>query len=328
MHALEILPLELWVDIALLSPETWYSLSLAIREVGMFSLQYQDFAKMKFTTHSIHNCEGKCPVGNVIRGIISNNVTVESWRLPNGDYFHINKPAVIVKRNDKTVIKAWLKHNFHRLGMKPALTFTSNKDKTKYWFINGYPPKSGLIEISPESRVISKNKVHVHYFKAKKIYTKAQNTIWNFTTINKNINNWVIHRDGDKPAYITYNNKGVHYIGFYKNNKLHRENGPASILTNPCKENYYYEGKLHRDNGPAVYDSGSDGIREMAWYKHGKLHRESGPARIKNHGSIKFMEWRLDDELDNRLSNLVRIEETDEETVYIYKGGIVNRFKK
>jgi hypothetical protein len=39
---------------------------------------------------------------------------------------------------------------------------------------------------------------------------------------------------------------------------------------------YYRNGKLHRDDGPAVIKP--DGTQE--WYKEGKLHRDDGPAVI------------------------------------------------
>lgn len=86
-------------------------------------------------------------------------------------------------------------------------------------------------------------------------------------------------------------------IAWYKNGKLHREDGPAIEWKNGNKEwykngkphridgpaleypeygNYWYQhGKLHRENGPAIdlYYGG-----EKNWYKNGKLHREDGPA--------------------------------------------------
>ena len=60
---------------------------------------------------------------------------------------------------------------------------------------------------------------------------------------------------------------------WYKENKLHREDGPAIECTNGYKE-WYKEGKLHREDGPAIEHS--DGGKY--WYKEGELHREDGPA--------------------------------------------------
>lgn len=59
---------------------------------------------------------------------------------------------------------------------------------------------------------------------------------------------------------------------YYKDGKLHRENGPAIIFSNgdTC---WFLDGELHRIGGPA---------REMnetkEWYVEGDLHREDGPA--------------------------------------------------
>lgn len=42
---------------------------------------------------------------------------------------------------------------------------------------------------------------------------------------------------------------GIHR--YYKNGKLHNENGPAVISNNNCW--HYIEGKLHNEKGPAIY---------------------------------------------------------------------------
>jgi hypothetical protein len=60
---------------------------------------------------------------------------------------------------------------------------------------------------------------------------------------------------------------------WYKNDQLHRENGPAYIDDKGNKE-WYYEGRLHREDGPA--GEYVDGCKQ--WWRHGILHREDGPA--------------------------------------------------
>jgi hypothetical protein len=60
---------------------------------------------------------------------------------------------------------------------------------------------------------------------------------------------------------------------WYRDGKLHREDGPAVELADGSRE-WYRDGKLHREDGPAV--ERADGDRE--WYRDGKLHREDGPA--------------------------------------------------
>jgi len=60
---------------------------------------------------------------------------------------------------------------------------------------------------------------------------------------------------------------------WYKNNLLHREDGPAIEYADGSKE-WYIEDKLHRVDGPAVEHL--DGSEE--WYFEDKLHRVDGPA--------------------------------------------------
>ena len=64
---------------------------------------------------------------------------------------------------------------------------------------------------------------------------------------------------------------------------------------------YYKNGKLHREDGPAIeYEDG-----DCYWFKDGMLHREDGPAVIYEDGDKwyyindemlseqKFVEWKL-----------------------------------
>ena len=76
---------------------------------------------------------------------------------------------------------------------------------------------------------------------------------------------------------------------WYKNGKLHREDGPA--LTNPDgTKQWFKHGIRHREDGPAIeYRSG-----EECWYKDGELHREDGPSVIHDDGSF---EWYKNGEL-------------------------------
>ena len=53
-------------------------------------------------------------------------------------------------------------------------------------------------------------------------------------------------------------------ISIYKNNKLHRVDGPAIVYING-NERWYKNGEFHRDDGPAIiYSNGG-----KAWYKNG-----------------------------------------------------------
>ncbi len=71
---------------------------------------------------------------------------------------------------------------------------------------------------------------------------------------------------------------------WFRNNKLHREDGPAYIPINGSKcddatcgectrELWFYDGKLHREGGPALI---TDSV--CVWLRHGTVHRDDGPA--------------------------------------------------
>ena len=62
---------------------------------------------------------------------------------------------------------------------------------------------------------------------------------------------------------------------WYKNDLIHRDDGPAIIHPDGHQE-WYQNGNFHRSRGPAVkYTYGRN-----LWYKHGKLHRTDGPAIV------------------------------------------------
>lgn len=73
-------------------------------------------------------------------------------------------------------------------------------------------------------------------------------------------------------------------ILYFKDDKLHREDGPAMITTEGLKA-WYRNGELHSyNNEPALTDP--DGFR--AWYDTGVRHRSDGPAIINSDGSVVF----------------------------------------
>jgi hypothetical protein len=88
------------------------------------------------------------------------------------------------------------------------------------------------------------------------------------------------HRDGDKPAII--HSDGAQF--WYKNGKLHRDNGPAVIYANGTLR-WYFNGELHReDDKPTVVTP-----KVMYWCIDGKLHRDNGePAVIHADGTEEY----------------------------------------
>ena len=79
---------------------------------------------------------------------------------------------------------------------------------------------------------------------------------------------------------------------YYKDNMLHREDGPAVIHENGTLS-YHINGKRHREDGPAlIYWTGS-----VEYYIEDKLHREDGPAIIGLDGTLEYwIEGKLVDE--------------------------------
>ena len=75
-------------------------------------------------------------------------------------------------------------------------------------------------------------------------------------------------------------------VYWYKDDYLHREDGPAVEYSNGNKD-WCIDGKYHRVDGPAVEFFNGD--RE--WFLNGKRHRENGPA-VEWSGFEK--EWWLD----------------------------------
>jgi hypothetical protein len=71
---------------------------------------------------------------------------------------------------------------------------------------------------------------------------------------------------------------------WYKDDRLHREDGPAYVGADGTEE-WYFEGKRHRDGGPAI--TCPDG--HQAWYRMGARHREDGPAIIYSDGTKKWL---------------------------------------
>ncbi len=62
-------------------------------------------------------------------------------------------------------------------------------------------------------------------------------------------------------------------VGYIKNGKRHRDDGPAIECANGDKW-WYKSGELHREDGPAIEHANGD----KEWWIDGKRHRENGPA--------------------------------------------------
>jgi hypothetical protein len=101
--------------------------------------------------------------------------------------------------------------------------------------------------------------------------------------------NDVLHRK-DGPAIECSNGDKYWFI----NGEKHREDGPAIEFTSGYKEWYIYD-KRHREDGPAIeYING-----DKYWYINDKKHREDGPAVIKGKTAKWYIHGELIKETDN-----------------------------
>ena len=79
---------------------------------------------------------------------------------------------------------------------------------------------------------------------------------------------YIVGEDGFE--YSSYSNGTVLY---FKDDKLHREDGPAIEYANGSKC-WFINDKRHREDGPAIELANGN----KHWYTNDKLHREDGPA--------------------------------------------------
>jgi hypothetical protein len=86
----------------------------------------------------------------------------------------------------------------------------------------------------------------------------------------------MLHRDGDKPAFIKKDNT-IESEEYYKYGKKHREGDePAVIETRNDSKNiaYYKNGKLHRDGDKPADIYHSDNSHVEQYFKDGEQHRD------------------------------------------------------
>ncbi len=80
---------------------------------------------------------------------------------------------------------------------------------------------------------------------------------------------------------------------YYKNGKVHREDGPAIEWKNGNKH-WLLNDRLHRTDGPAIELLETElGCTVKKWSINGKYHREDGPAVEFGNG---YKEWWIDGE--------------------------------
>jgi antitoxin component YwqK of YwqJK toxin-antitoxin module len=130
------------------------------------------------------------------------------------------------------------------------------------------------------------------------------------------------------------NSDGAIIQEYRQNGQLHREDGPARILTHPHEgvtEEYYRNGRCHREDGPACLQRLANGIVVTErWGRNGELHRENGPAWIDRHenGIVLSERWFHEPEGLHRTNAPAWIERDDDGTVtaeYWYHHRLLDR---
>lgn len=86
----------------------------------------------------------------------------------------------------------------------------------------------------------------------------------------------------NEPAFIRVSNGRITIVAYYRNGKLHNDDGPALVHKEDSILCWYRSGKLHREDGPAAISGKDDEFgRYIEYYRHGVKHRDDGPADIR-----------------------------------------------
>lgn len=116
--------------------------------------------------------------------------------------------------------------------------------------------------------------------------------------------NGVLHREGDKPAVVSYDPNGwIICEQYYEYGRLHRTGDkPALIIYESIYgdigcEKYYRDGRLHRDgNKPAfiIYDKNTGAIEYEHYYEDGNQYEKRDEQIISNNRWPKLQLLRLE----------------------------------
>lgn len=140
-----------------------------------------------------------------------------------------------------------------------------------------------------------KTKIYSYYRNGKRYYKDGLNVVKNSNTTTYYFykNNQLHRRNG--PAEIHISEGSLYSYYFYRHGKLHRENGPAKFINKgQCFEageiSYYYNDKLHRKDGPACMEKGNTYCK-FKWYNHGSTNIFNGPYYISRNHCHAFIEY-------------------------------------
>jgi hypothetical protein len=99
----------------------------------------------------------------------------------------------------------------------------------------------------------------------------------------------------DEPTVVNYSDGTKMY---YKDNRLHRLDGPAIERVGGLCE-YYYEGKRHRIDGPAIYNLSTDEY-DNEFYIDGVYFWDRNDGKFKN----AVLNW-IQENRENKITNIL-----------------------
>ncbi len=285
------LPLELWVIVTeqIKDSEDFLNLMLTIPSLGLYSLRAQEKFKTQFTIR-----DEKIYCGRKLVKYI----------LPNG--------TIYGNGIDPTIIHYWS---------------DTTKKASEEWYKGEHRHRNDNLPATIIYREDGKNLDRQAWYEHGKLRIKGdlpcEVKYWSDSSVR-----WDIVFKDDPHYKESFYYEGTKYKElWYKDTKLHREDGPAHIEWwpngNKREETWYTNGLTHRNDDPAVTLYYIDGTKEKedwyvngtnhrigaepaetqwwgngekrmdAWWKDGINHREDGPAIISytDTGAKKKEEW-------------------------------------
>ena len=237
--------------------KVWYLNGKRHREDGP-AIEYADGTKFWYVNGERHCKDG--PAAEWADG--------SKYWYRNGELHREDSPAIEYADGRKV----WYLNGKRHREDGPAIEY-ANGDK--YWYVNGerHREDGPAIEWADGSK---------QWYVNDKLLTESEFNARVKPVTEQIEYKQVVDVDGDK--YWYRNNKrhredgpAIEYADgrkhWYLNGKLHREDGPAIEWANGNKY-WYFNSKLHREDGPAIeYANGT-----KRWCVNGELHREDGPA--------------------------------------------------
>ena len=191
LSADDIMPREIWLEIAKVAPSAWTCLSLVVPAVGTAA---RDPAKQSALMTHFTDSDGRLPNGARHGKHRCNDGTYYYWK---GNIHRDNDQPAAIHRDGS---RYWYQHGeFHRDNDQPAVI---ERDGTQMWYQDGERHRDNDQPAVIEKWVFEKKGTE-------KWYQYGQ-----------------LHRDNDKPAIIYWNGTQE----WFQNGVLHRDNDQPALI--------------------------------------------------------------------------------------------------